>query len=111
MTLTDQVAKNIIRKLLSGDDYRIEIVTLINAQFLQFSIDFFKKVIDAKLNDKHVTTDWYKEEFLNPTLTKEEIAINSGLNMKTIGNMFNSQSRKIVIDASNDHYDTLYKVR
>jgi len=28
MTLTEQVAKNIIRKLLKGDDYRIEVVTL-----------------------------------------------------------------------------------
>ncbi len=108
MTLTDTVAKNIIRKLLDGNDYRIEIVTLINAQFLQFSIDFFRKVIDAKLNDKHVTTDWYKEEFLNPLLTKTEIAINSGLNMKTISNMFNGATKKIVIDASNEHYDTLF---
>lgn len=32
MTLTEQVAKNIIRKLLKGDDYRIEVVTLINAE-------------------------------------------------------------------------------
>lgn len=27
MKLTEQVAKNIIRKLLKGDDYRIEVVT------------------------------------------------------------------------------------
>ncbi len=34
MTLTGQVIKNIIKKLLKGDDYRIEIITLINAEFL-----------------------------------------------------------------------------
>ena len=45
MTITDQVAKNIIRKLLKGEDYRIEVVTLINTEFLQFALDFFKKVI------------------------------------------------------------------
>ncbi len=28
MTLTEQVVKNIIRKLLKGEDYRIEVVTL-----------------------------------------------------------------------------------
>ena len=49
MTITEQVAKDIIRKLLKGDDYRIEIVTLIDAEFLQFVIDFFKKVVNAKL--------------------------------------------------------------
>jgi hypothetical protein len=108
MTLTEQVAKNIIRKLLKGEDYRIEIVTLINAEFLQFAIEFFKKIIDAKLNQKDVTVDWYKEAFLNNDLSKGEIAINSGLNMKTIGNMFNSTSRQVVIDASNEHYETLY---
>ena len=44
MTLTDQVTKEIIKKLIKGNDYRIEIVTLINAEFLQFAIEFFKKV-------------------------------------------------------------------
>lgn len=109
MTLTEQIAKNIIRKLLKGEDYRIEIVTIINAEFLQFAIDFFKKVIVAKLNNQGVTVDWYKEEFLDHRLRKEDIAINSGLNMKTISNMFNSSRKEVVIDASNDHYDTLYE--
>ncbi len=31
MTLTDEVIKRIIKKLLNGQDYRIEIITLINA--------------------------------------------------------------------------------
>lgn len=109
MTLTEQVAKNIIRKLLAGDDYRIEIVTMINAEFLQFVMEFFKKIVDAKINNMDVTLDWYKEEFLNPLLPKEEIAINSGLNMKTINNMYNTASRQVVIDASNEHYETLYQ--
>ena len=42
MTLTDQVVKNIIKRLVKGQDYRIEVVALINAEFLQFAIDFFK---------------------------------------------------------------------
>ena len=52
MTITAQVAKNIIRKLLKGEDYRIEVVTLINAEFLQFAIDFFKRIIDASFGRK-----------------------------------------------------------
>lgn len=108
MTLTEQVAKDIIRKLLKGEDYRIEIVTLINAEFLQFAIEFFKKIVDAKLRSKNITTDWYKKAFLNPELPAKEIAINSGLNKKTIHNMFNSSTKAVVIDASNEHYDTLY---
>ena len=109
MKITEQIVKNIIRKLLRGEDYRVEIVTLINAEFLQFSIEFFKKVIDAKLNNQEVTTDWYKESFLDPKLPKEEIAIHSGLNMKTIGNMYNSQKKEIVVGVSENHYDKLYQ--
>ena len=109
MTLTDQVTKNIVRKLLKGEDYRIEVVTLINAEFLQFAIDFFKKIIDAKLQSKSITANWYKDAFLNPKLTIDEIAVNNGLNKKTIHNMFNSSTKEIVIDASNEHYDLLYQ--
>lgn len=109
MTITEQVAKNIIRKLLKGEDYRIEVVTLINTEFLQFAIDFFKRIVDAKLKSKNITVDWYKKEFLNPSLPARDIAINAGLNKKTIYNMFNSSTKEIVIDASNEHYDTLYE--
>ena len=109
MTLTESVAKNIIQKLIKGQDYRIEIVTLINAEFLQYVIDFFKKVIDAKLRSQNITVDWYKQEFLNPNLPAQEIAIHSGLNKKTIHNMFNSSTKEIIIDASNENYDTLFE--
>jgi hypothetical protein len=109
MTLTDEVTKNIIRKLLKGEDYRIEVVTLINAEFLQFAIDFFKKIVEAKLQSKDITVDWYKSAFLNPDLPAKEIAINSGLNKKTIHNMFNSSTKEIIIDAANEHYDVLYE--
>jgi DNA-dependent RNA polymerase auxiliary subunit epsilon len=108
-TLTEQVTKNIIRKLIHGQDYRVEIVTLINAEFLQYIIDFFKKVIDAKLKNKNIDIDWYKKEFLNENLPTDEIAINSGLNSKTISNMYNSGKKEIVIKASNEHYEELYK--
>lgn len=109
MTLTEQVTKNIVRKLINGADYRIEIVTLINAEFLQFAIEFFKQVAAAKLNNQNIDIDWYKKEMLNLNLSTEEIAINSGLNKKTITNMYNSGTREVVIEASYEHYDTLYK--
>ncbi len=109
MTLSEQVTKNIIKKLLDGKDYRIEIITLINAKFLQFAIDFFKRVAEAKLNSKNIDTDWYKLEMLSTNLSPDEIAINSGLNKKTITNMYNSGTREVVIEASYEHYETLYK--
>ncbi len=108
MTLTEQVTKNIIKRLLKGEDYRIEVVALINAEFLQFAIEFFKKVAQAKFDSIEIDGDWYKNAFLNESLPSDEIAINSGLNKKTITNMYNSANKQVVIDASNEHYDTLY---
>lgn len=109
MTITDQVTKNIIRKLLKSEDYRMEIVALINAEFFQFAIDFFKRVVDAKLQNKNISVDWYKSAFLDHSLSSNEIAVNSGLNMKTIHNMYNSSKKEIVIDAAEDHYEILYR--
>ena len=94
MTVTGIVIKNIIRKLLSGQDYRSEVLTLIDAEFLQYIVDFFKRIACAKLDNKDITVDWYKKELLcADSLTKEEIAVHSGLNMKTISNAYNSTSQ------------------
>ena len=108
-TLSEEVAKRIILKLLKGEDYRIEIISLINTEFLQYAIDFFKKLVDAKLKNKDITKDWYKKEFLNENLSSDDIAINAGLNKKTISNMYNSATKEIVIDAANEHYETLHQ--
>ena len=84
-------------------------LTLINAEFLQYVVDFFKRIACAKLDNENVTVDWYKKELLcSDSLTKEEIAVHSGLNMKTISNMYNSASKPIVLEASLEHYDALY---
>jgi hypothetical protein len=109
MTITDVVVKKIIHRLINGQDYRTEIVTLINAEFLQYVVDFFRKVVEAKLRNQTVTTDWYKSEFLNPNLPSDELIINSGLNKKTISNMYNSARREIVLEATTEHYEQLYE--
>ena len=107
MTITGVVIKNIIRKLLAGEDYRAEIVALIDAEFLQYIIEFFGRVVHTKLKNRTAPIDWYKEEYLNPELQSLDIAVPPSLNMKTISNMHNSLRKEIVLDASRDHYDVL----
>ena len=87
MKIKNQIIKNIIINVIKSLDYRMEVVNLINAEFLQFAIDFFKKIVEAKLNSKMITIDWYKSAFLDEALPIDDIAINSGLNKKTIHNM------------------------
>jgi hypothetical protein len=108
MTLRDQIVKNIIVRVIKSQDYRIEIVNLINAEFLQFAIDFFKKIVSAKLNSEDITIKWYKKAFMNDSLSADDIAINAGLNKKTISNMYGSATRSIVIEAANEHFETFY---
>lgn len=108
MTLTDQVIRNIVARVIKSRDYRIEIVNLINAEFLQFAVDFFKQVVSAKLNSEDITIEWYKRVFMNEKLPSDDIAINFGLNKKTISNMYRSATKQIVIEASNEHFDSLY---
>lgn len=108
MTLTDQVVKSIVSRVIKSQDYRIEIVNLINAEFLQFAVNFFKKVVDAKLHSEDITIDWYKKSFMDSSLSSDEIAINAGLNKKTISNMYGSATREVIIEASNEHFESLY---
>jgi hypothetical protein len=110
MRLTDIVVRNIITRLLHGEDYRGEILALINAEFLQYAVEFFGKVAQAKLKNDQVDGDWYKREFLPASgLTKSDIIINAGLNEKTIANTYGSASREVVLKVAPAHYDELYQ--
>ena len=52
MKIKNQIIKNIIINVIKSLDYRMEVVNLINAEFLQFAIDFFKKIVEAKLRNR-----------------------------------------------------------
>lgn len=110
MRIPNFVAREIVYKLLKGQDYRPEIVQLIDTEFLNYAIDFFKKVAEAKLNNQEITIDWYREVMLSSNLPKEEIALNAGLNIKTIENAFHSTRREVVIEASRTHYEKLKRI-
>ena len=102
------VIREVIQRLLKSKDYRIVTQTEINGRFLTYCIDFFKKVVDAKINGNTITEDWYKENFvMNDSIKPVDRAIYAGINKKTITNMFNSGRKEIVVSASEDNYDTL----
>lgn len=108
MSLSKESKKKIVKNLINGRDYRSDVIYLIDDLFLNYCIDFFKRVVNAKIKNENITSDWYKQEFLNPNLPKQEIAINSGLNMKTITNSYNSGRKEIVVEASEKNYNRLY---
>ena len=107
MKLDQDATRIIITKLLNGEDYRADVVAMINVQFLQFAIDFFKEIVSAKFQNQAINVDWYKEHFLNPTRPSDELIIHAGLNRKTIENIYQSANRSIVLDVTEDYYDSL----
>lgn len=62
-TLSTQVSKNIIKRLPKRDDDRIEVVTLIDARFLPYTIAFFKRVVEARLKNKILLLTGIKKNF------------------------------------------------
>ncbi len=110
MRLTDALTQDIIRHVINGEDYRIEIVSLINALFLEYAVEFFKKVANAKLDNKEISVDWYKKEFLHESLPSEDLIIHAGLNKKTVANMYESTRREIILEEIPKHYDKLLQL-
>lgn len=102
---TNEIVKNTVNKLIKGQDYREEVVNSITTTFFDFCLEFFKKVLDAKIKSQQLNLDWYKENFISEDLPKEEFVINAGLNRKTIKNIYGTEEKKIAIDVSRTNYE------
>ncbi|EAI7252339.1 CfrBI family restriction endonuclease [Campylobacter lari] len=102
------VIDNTIDKLLQGKDYREEVVNAINLEFLDFALDFFRKILDAKMNDTALNLTWYKKHFINnESIKPDEAAIFAGMNKKTISNIYGSATKEIVLNVANTNIDYL----
>ncbi len=108
MTFETDVINATVDKLLQGKDYRDEVIKAINAKFLDFTMGFFKNIVNAKMNDKRITLDWYKDNFINSSNhTADEAAIFAGLNKKTITNIYKHATKDIVLKVANDNFEYL----
>lgn len=107
MDLSNISIQKMLESLYNGEDHRVEVMSLINANFLDFTTSFLKKIVILKLDGQKLDKDdWYKELLINDvSLNKEDIAYHSGLNMKTIKNSFGTERKSMVIEVSNKHLD------
>ncbi len=105
ITIRREAVAEIIRRVLAGRDHRDVVIDLIDAVFLSDAFNFFEQVVYAKIRKTRITTDWYREHFLDPDLDKQDIAMNAGLNMKTISNKRQSTRKRIVIEEALNHYE------
>ena len=80
----------------------------INTVFFDFSINFFKQILKAKINNQDINMKWYKDYFMKPNnFSHDEIAIFAGLNKKTITNIYGTSSREIMLTAANNNFEYL----
>lgn len=108
MTFQDEVVKRTVEKLIKGEDYREEVVNAINLAFLEFSIEFFKQIVDAKMNNTELSMDWYKSYFINADrFSTDDVAIFAGMNKKTITNMYGTARKDVVLDVANTNFEYL----
>lgn len=110
VTLQPDTVARVIQALLSGRDHRGIVVSLIDERFIRDVLLFFKRVVNAKIESESISTDWYREQFMNPELDKEDIALNAGLNVKTITNRRKSARKEIVIDEAAEHHQEFLKI-
>ena len=108
MKFGENIISRTVSKLISGLDYREEIINAVNAEFFDFSIKFFKHIVRAKFDSQEINIDWYKKIFIeSDSFTPEEKIIYAGLNKKTITNIYGTQSQKIMIDAARNNLEYL----
>ena len=108
VTFDEIIIKQTVDKLLKGEDYRSIVVSKINADFLQFAIDFFKDIIKAKCDSTDISLNWYKQNFINNDLiSTDNIAIYAGINKKTIHNIKGSATKEVVLDFASENFEYL----
>lgn len=108
ITFKQQVIDNTVDKLLKGEDYREEVINAINAEFFDFAILFFKRIVTAKLNSEEISLEWYKKHFINnDKIAPAERAILAGMNKKTITNIYGNAKKDVVLEVANANFDYL----
>lgn len=111
VTFENVVINKTVENLINGGDYREEIVNEINVIFLDFAIEFFKKIVDAKMNIETIDINWYKENFINnEVMDPADCAICAGINKKTITNIYGSARKDIILDVANSNFEYLSNV-
>lgn len=101
--LESSLVADVVRLALSGKDHRDVMVRFIDRQFLRQSIDFFGEVVNAKLKQREISTDWYRDYLIESAKDPAEIAWGSGINLKTVSNKHGSQRRELVLSEAANH--------
>lgn len=110
ITLSPETVVDVVRLALRGVDHRVIVHDMIDDLFVSQMVDFLRQVVEAKWNNEDITLGWYREHFLSASLPPRDIALNAGVNLKTIQNKRRSKTKEIVIEEAAEHFDKFEKL-
>lgn len=108
--LPNEALRQIIALLLTGGNYRDIVTGLVGVHFLEVAMNFLKHVAEAKMDNRQIDRDWYRENFIAGDLDSDEIANNAGTNKKTINNAKQTARKEVVIATSLEHYESTLRL-
>jgi len=126
VTVKKEDIKQVVKSLLIGEDYREDFLAVIDTLCMEAFIEYFKKVVNkskyqvqigieqftnnTNSNAENIRDNWYEKLMLDEDLDKRDIALNAGINLKTINNMHNTQKKEVVIESAKKHFVELLEV-
>ena len=95
--------------ILKSEHHRMITVDQIANSFIEFTVQFFKDLVSAKLSGRQINMSWYRSYFVTGDFTATEKVLYSGLNSKTIENIYGTSRKAVALEVALDYHDELIK--
>ena len=109
MALSNRSLQSALRMILKSEHHRMITVDQIANKFIEFTVEFFKDLVSAKLNGNQIDMSWYRSYFLSGNFSATDTVIYSGLNKKTIENIYGTSKKSVALEVAPNYHDELIK--
>lgn len=101
----ERLLSKIIVSILEGKDYRPFVLATINKRFVDTAAMLLERVYRAKKENKSI--DWWLNNLIDKSTSKNEILWFGGLNAKTVTNMMGTSKKEVCIELGRQNIHSL----